>query len=247
MPEMILEALTHAADHFTDPAVRQAYQHLTHALGHTLTGQPFAADQPLTPTQIVLLRSALRRLSPAYLPVLDAAAQHLESTLTLTLNVDALVKQQGAATPRASRAANPLEGIADPWTYDVLISYSRKDEKAALRLYRDLRGAGLVVWLGDDVTPGTPEWQSAVEGAIRAAGCVVALLTPNAKESPWVEQEIKAAQTRRVPVLPLLLSGEAAAVVPASLSSARCLPLRDPREYRANLSKVIAAIRACNG
>jgi hypothetical protein len=259
MPDMILESLTHAADRLTDPAVHQAYQQLARALGITLTGQPFTADQPFTPTQLVLLDHALRRLSPAQLTVLRDSAVQLEATLTLTLNVDTLVQQrigtvsggsvtmigvQNHAAPESAPAAP--HGIPVDWACDVFISYSRKDSTAARRLYADLRAAGLLVWLDDALTPGTPSWQNALETAIRSAGCVAAVLTPAAKASEWVEREISVAQRHRIPVVPLILAGDDVSSLPLSLSSTQWTCLRNPREYRANLPKVIAAIKAFN-
>lgn len=142
--------------------------------------------------------------------------------------------------------APPADHGQVEWAHDVFISYSRKDGAWARRVYADLRSNGLLVWMDDQLTPGTPSWQTALEKAIRAAGCVVVLLSPAAKASEWLEREINFAQTHHRPIVPLLVVGDEKSSIPLALSNIQWTPIRDGREYRANFPRVVTAVREFN-
>ncbi len=261
MSDIIVSALANAADRLDQPTVHEAYQQLAHVLGVVLTGQPFDATLPLTSTQLVLIRHALQRLSPAQMTVINGVAEQLQDKVTVNISGNTVVQNSintvsggtvmmiGINHGETPAIPQPPLPASMPITqvHDVFISYSRKDSPAARRIYLDLRAAGLVVWMdNDELQPGNPSWQKAIEKAIRASGSVVALLTPSAKASEWVEREIHMAQNHHIPVVPLLISGDEASSIPLSLCNIQWTPLRNPREHRANLQKVIAAVRELN-
>lgn len=272
MSDIIVSALNSAADRLDQPTVHEAYQQLAHVLGVVLTGQPFDAQLPLTPTQLVLIRHALQRLSPAQMTVINSAAEELQGRVGVNVTGNTVITNSigtvtggsvmmigisngeppympaaptPAPAPAKAQAAPPSISVSQ--VHDVFISYSRKDAPSAKRLYADLRAAGLIVWMdNDELQPGNPSWQKAIEKAIRSSGCVVALLTPSAKASEWVEREIHLAQTHHIPIVPLLYSGDETNALPLSLFNIQWTPMRTPREHRANLQKVVAAIRELN-
>lgn len=124
---------------------------------------------------------------------------------------------------RERRAAEQEAGIPAPArpalrsSVDVFLSYSRKDI-AAMRVVQDiLHDAGFAVWTDEGLEPGTPSWQEAIAEAISQAGALVVILSPNSHASQWVKNEIGFAQVRDKAVIPLLIGGDAAGVVPINL------------------------------
>ncbi len=111
---------------------------------------------------------------------------------------EAFGRFQLAAVPRQPR---------DP--RQVFISYSTKDTKFAVRLARDMRAAGLSVWISDDSIAKGELWAAAIDRGLSECGVFVVALTPNAVQSDWVRQETAyALQTRQrgqMQLFPLLV------------------------------------------
>lgn len=111
--------------------------------------------------------------------------------------------------PAEITGTQPLIQAADPPTaIDIFLSYSRLDSALMRRLYADLRGAGFSVWIDEGLEPGTPSWQRAVEEAIETAKCVVVILSPDAKQSKWVEIEVSYAEEIGLRIFPVLARGD---------------------------------------
>lgn len=84
-------------------------------------------------------------------------------------------------------------------------SYAREDSKIVLRLARDLRLAGAVLWLDQLDIHGGERWDRAVEEALRSCSGVILALTPSALASDNVMDEVSYAIEKGKPVVPLLL------------------------------------------
>lgn len=102
---------------------------------------------------------------------------------------------------------------------DVFLSYSRNDGTSMRMVYNALRAHGLSVWIDEGLEPGTSSWVEAIEESITQASVFVVLLSPNAKASTWVKNEIHYALTHKKPCVPVLLSGDEASAIPISLIS----------------------------
>jgi len=220
----------------------------------------------LSPAQLTPLLAAADLVQQAVSGVIvtgnTVVNQHIDTVSGGTVTMIGVQNTKGDTLPKppngfaaAAQAAAKMiqfEGKAAPpteqveWAHDVFISYSRKDGAWARRVYADLRSNGLLVWMDDQLTPGTTSWQTALEKAIRAAGCVVVLLSPAAKASEWLEREINFAQTHHRPIVPLLVVGDEKSSVPLALSNIQWTPIRDGREYRANFPRVVTAVREFN-
>ena len=91
----------------------------------------------------------------------------------------------------------------------IFISYSRRDNDAMRRLVKHLRNQGITVWVDNEkLIPGTPIWEEEIEKAIRAASAVVALMSPDSKNSEWVRREISLADQYHKRIFPVLVSGD---------------------------------------
>ncbi|MBK8047117.1 MAG: SUMF1/EgtB/PvdO family nonheme iron enzyme [Anaerolineales bacterium] len=82
-----------------------------------------------------------------------------------------------------------------------------------------LRGAGFAVWTDEGLEPGTPSWQAAIAEAIGQCQALVVLLSPSAKASVWVNNEVSFAQMHGKRIFPVLVAGEPTTAVPISLIS----------------------------
>lgn len=279
-PDLIIDSLTTAAPQLHLPRVRDAYRQLTSLIGVSLLEQPLPTEQPLTPSQLVMLRHSLKGMSPAQTSPIAAAACDLRALIrpphddipeipeppaqmelesggtyvhthidTITGGNVSIVGVQNGVSDELLPLVVPTEPTQYDevsgemrWAHDVFISYSRRDAAIARRIYADLRQAGLLVWMDDQLTPGTPSWQQALESAIRMSGCVVVILTPDARKSEWMEREISTAMTHKVPIFPVIARGDEFSAVPFALSTYQWIGMRDNQEIRANMPKLIAAI-----
>ncbi len=126
----------------------------------------------------------------------------------------ATMSSQAAVQPAAAATSSPPTGRV---SVDLFLSYSRKD-LASMRSVRDsLREAELSVWTDEGLEPGTPGWQAAIADAIGQAQAMVVLLSPDAKDSAWVGNEVTYAQLMGKRVFTALVAGEALCAVPINL------------------------------
>ena len=74
-------------------------------------------------------------------------------------------------------------------TYDVFLSYSRKDVDWAIRLEQGLKGRGLSVFRDASRLTAGERWDEQLQGAITQARNLVVLWSDNARASDWVFAE----------------------------------------------------------
>jgi serine/threonine-protein kinase len=104
-----------------------------------------------------------------------------------------------------------------PAFIDLFLSYNRRDTDTMRPVRETLRATGLTVWTDEGLETGTPSWRAAIEEAIRQAKAMVVLLSPAAKASVWVDNEVAYAQALDKPVFPILVAGDVADAVPINL------------------------------
>jgi formylglycine-generating enzyme required for sulfatase activity len=76
----------------------------------------------------------------------------------------------------------------------VFISYAREDRKTALKLYQDLKKAGLDPWLDQKNLLPSQNWQRHIELAIKSSDFFIALLSNNSvNKKGYVQKELKKA------------------------------------------------------
>jgi len=86
----------------------------------------------------------------------------------------------------------------------IFISYSRHDGEFALRLGRDLRVAGVNLWIDQlDIPPGE-RWDREVEQALKACRTLIVILSPEAVVSENVMDEVGYALKESKRVVPVL-------------------------------------------
>jgi hypothetical protein len=95
------------------------------------------------------------------------------------------------------------DASSDGRTY--FLSYSRSDERFALRLAQDLRANGVAMWVDQlDIRP-SEHWDRAIERAVRACSGLVVILSPRSVASDNVADEISFAIDSGKSVLPVMI------------------------------------------
>lgn len=126
--------------------------------------------------------------------------------------------------------------------YDVFLSYSRRNARYMRRIREHLNFEGFTVWTDENLTPGTPDWQMAIETAILKSMCLVTLMSPDAHVSHWVKVEIKYAQDHGVLVVPVLIHGDERTSTPMPLSLTQHIDMRK-EVYRTGINELLRTLR----
>ncbi|MEZ5940107.1 MAG: toll/interleukin-1 receptor domain-containing protein [Planctomycetaceae bacterium] len=109
-------------------------------------------------------------------------------------------------TPIAVSAKGPWKTVSDfpefHLTFDVFLSYSRKD-KAAVKAIRSylIRHRVRAWWDNKHIRGGDQNWYSTLAKAIRATKALVVVLTPNSDNSDWVFKELTHAINLGKPII----------------------------------------------
>jgi|GEM_PF-1663902 len=136
-------------------------------------------------------------------------------------------------------------GIPTDWViimtrYHIFLSYISKDADVMWRVFNDLRTEGLTVWIDQtNLEPGTLAWDRAIEEAIVNSDCLVVILSPGARKSEWVREELHYAKQLGKRIFPLLASGEAQDAIPFGFSTAQWTDIRDDKHYHDGILKLI--------
>lgn len=109
---------------------------------------------------------------------------------------------------------------------DIFLSYSRTDHELMVRIKNHLEQSGVRVWTDEGIAVGTPNWQMAIERAIQEIKAVVVILSPDAKSSAWVREELVFAKTLKKQIYPLLARGDEASAVPFGFSAYQWIDIR---------------------
>src|SRR5258706_14411138 len=89
----------------------------------------------------------------------------------------------------------------------AFISYSRTDRSYVDRLSQQLESSGVDTWYDYDIHHGD-RFDKLIAGRIDDCAAFVIVMTPEAFESDWVNNELARAQDRSKPVIPILLRGD---------------------------------------
>jgi hypothetical protein len=131
----------------------------------------------------------------------------------------------------------PSRGATQPLKSDVFISYNRKD-RDVMQVIRDhLIAHQFIVWSDDKLEPGNQSWHGDVQHAIENTRCVLALLSPDAKSSEWVKEELNYAKICKVPVFTVLIRGDESNAIPFGLSGVQWIDMRT--DYADGIQEIV--------
>lgn len=89
----------------------------------------------------------------------------------------------------------------------IFISYSHKDKDYVHRLQEALQNEGFEVWIDDRIDYGT-RWPKVIQEKLDSCSAFIVVVSENAFESEWVQNEVTRAKRKGKPFFPLLLSGD---------------------------------------
>lgn len=110
----------------------------------------------------------------------------------------------------------------------IFMSYVREDEPIMERVYEDLVEQELKVWVDvKNLVAGTRHYSVALGKAIENSDCVVVILSPEAKDSEGVLNELTHAHKHKKPIIPLLVRGDELESVPFVITNAQWIDARE--------------------
>lgn len=135
----------------------------------------------------------------------------------ISQNVAAVVLKALAKRPQdryasATEFAQELEKASASSPNHLFISYSRRDKEYAVLLTDHLKKHGFEVWIDARIEYGDT-WFNEIEDAINECSAFLLVMTPDSKQSEWVQKEILLAKRRKKPLFPLLRLGEEFGIV----------------------------------
>lgn len=127
--------------------------------------------------------------------------------------------------------------------HHIFISYSRTDAEVMQRVKDSFNASGIDVWTDTGIVFGTPNWQIAIEKAIEESVCVICILTPEAKSSRWVREELVYATFYEKPVYMLHASGDSKSVAILGFTVAQEVDVRDTSLYEPRMEQLIQRVK----
>lgn len=89
----------------------------------------------------------------------------------------------------------------------IFISYSHRDKDYVHKLQGALQKDGFEVWIDDRIDYGT-EWPKIIQKHLDECDAFIVVVSENAFESKWVQNEVARAGRKKKPIFPLLLQGD---------------------------------------
>lgn len=89
----------------------------------------------------------------------------------------------------------------------IFLSYSHRDKDYVHKLQKALQKEGFDVWIDDRIDYGT-EWPKVIQKHLDECDAFVVVVSENAYESKWVQNELARAGRKKKPFFPLLLQGD---------------------------------------
>lgn len=123
----------------------------------------------------------------------------------------------------------------------AFISYSRVDTPMMTQVRDRLKAENIPVWTDESIKTGAAHWQTVIEEAIENSGCIVVLLSPDAKKSEWVRREIAYARAQSIDIVPILIRGDEQSSIPFDVTGMQLADLQ--KDYDGGIKKLIDAVR----
>jgi pSer/pThr/pTyr-binding forkhead associated (FHA) protein len=174
------------------------------------------------------------------IPRVNANTRRVDNSKYAGLTLEDLSPADEAEAQHDPDRLSTEEATIPDYTH-VFISYSRKDAEVMERIYNTLQEARLRVWVDKKLEPGVPSWRRAIEKAIDTAGCIVLILSPDAKASKWVEAELDYAETQGKKIFCVLARGDKGSSALLGYTLSQWVNLQ--KDYDAAMQELIAAVR----
>lgn len=160
-------------------------------------------------------------------------------------NLIAALMQGISAPVRKNDAPETTPPPATKWKFDVFLSYSHDDSVLMQNVKNSLTIQGLQVWTDETLLVGTASWLREIAFAIENAGCLVGILSPSAKSSEWVQEELNYARMQERRRFLLLALGSEKNAIPFGVAQVQFADIR--QDFSEGMQKAVADIKAFLG
>lgn len=125
----------------------------------------------------------------------------------------------------------------------LFISYSSSDVSYRDKLVHYLEKCNLKVWYDQELKRrSTSNWGEFLEDKIRESSGLIVLLSPNAKQSKWVNAEITCAEENGIQIFPVLIENERTNAIPFTLVNNQTYPIY--AESNSDLGLLVEAVQS---
>src|SRR5947209_80507 len=114
---------------------------------------------------------------------------------------------------------------------DVFVSYSRRDSKFVWRIVESISQRGKEVWLDTEGIPDGEAFPEAIKRAIEGSDTFLFVITPNAVNSAYCENEVEYARQMQKRILPILREPVPDAELPAEIRDRNWIPFKDEADF----------------
>ena len=90
----------------------------------------------------------------------------------------------------------------------IFISYSTRNSEYAYRLAEQLQAKGFDVWIDNAQLRSGSNWWESIVLALRDCAAFIVIMSPEARQSKWVQREVTLADNWNKPTFPLLMAGQ---------------------------------------
>lgn len=159
------------------------------------------------------------------------------------MDMDELLEEfDEAGSPSLGSGAHG-QTVPVSYAHEVFVSYSHLDTNQMKLISKYLtKQHNIKLWSDEKLTPGSDFWQSTIQTAIEDSKCLLVLLSPNAKQSIWVQREISYATLYDKKLFPVLIKGDAKESITLVTTTAHYIDLRGSR-LRRGLPELANAIK----
>jgi len=126
--------------------------------------------------------------------------------------------------------------------HDIFLSYSRTDNEIMQKVKQTFKDAGFTVWTDEGIEAGTRSWKRAIQQTILDTGCMVCILSPEAADSRWVQEELDFAELHEKPIFLILAKGDQRDSIPFGYSSHQWIDIRIEADYSNNIADLVTVI-----
>ncbi len=136
----------------------------------------------------------------------ETISEYFRAQNSFTDNMGHMTKPVGVLEMANGGDAATKQTTEKNYIYDLFISYSTRDSKAARKINDTAEANGLTCFLAEKDLKGGDEWADRIREALNTSSEVVILITPNSIKSPWVQRELTAAWVLYKRSTPILLN-----------------------------------------
>lgn len=103
----------------------------------------------------------------------------------------------------------------------IFISYSHKNREYVEQFAKELASEKIAFWLDKQIDYGS-RWPHVIQEHLDTCSALVLVMSSESYQSDWVQNELARAQSRKIPIFPLLLQGD----IWLSVQSTQCTDVR---------------------